>query len=75
MSAQTKGRCWTCQRAYEWPAGRTRRLVSMRCPKCAGPLQKTSHQYRGAFRPLPAVVADMIAAGVYDDFGAGAWKR
>lgn len=75
MTTMTKGRCRTCKRGYEWPAGRTRQLVRMYCPKCAGPLQRTTHQYQGAFRPIPAEVADLIAAGVYDDFGTGAWTR
>ena len=71
----TKGRCWTCKRAYQWKPGKTRQLVSMYCPKCAGPLQRTTHLYRGAFRTIPTEVADLIAARVYDDYGTGAWAR
>lgn len=72
---QTKGRCRTCKRAYQWKPGPTRRLVAMRCPNCAGPLQRTSHQYQYGFRELPTEVADMIAAGIYDDYGTGSWAR
>jgi DNA-directed RNA polymerase subunit RPC12/RpoP len=70
----TKGRCWTCKRAYKWWPGKARRLVSMRCPKCGHHLERTSHLYQYGFRELPTEVADLIAAGVYDDYGAGAWK-
>lgn len=72
---ETQGRCWPCGRAYKWKAGPRRRLVTMRCPRCAGPLSRTTHLYRSAFRTLPTEVADLIAAGVFDDFGTGAWRR
>jgi hypothetical protein len=74
MATMTKGRCWTCKRAYQWQAGPKRRLVSMYCPKCAGPLQRTTHLYQGAFRTLPVAVADLIAARVFDDYGVGAYR-
>lgn len=71
----TRGRCHDCRRAFEWKAGKSRQLVKMRCPKCAGPLDRTSHQYQGNFRPIPSETAEFIAAGVFDDFGIGAWAR
>ena len=70
----TKGRCWDCKRAYEWKPGKSRQLVSMRCPKCAGPLQRTSHQYQYGFRLIPTEVAELIAARLFDDYGVGAFR-
>lgn len=69
MNGQTIGRCHTCKAGWTWRTGRFRRLVTMRCPRCAGPLSATTHLYQGRFRPVPLEVADLICAGIYDDWG------
>ncbi len=39
----TKGRCWKCNKAFQWQYHKGRELYNTPCPFCDGKLYQTAH--------------------------------
>ena len=46
MDRFIKGRCWACNKAFQWLYHKGRELYNTTCPFCGGTLHQTAHYMR-----------------------------